>query len=398
VTNLQPVRTAIEHALLAELPAAVALRHELHAHPERSGQEQQTAARVAEALGDPDAPTVAGTGRLVRVGTNELPAVAVRAELDGLPIRERTGAEFAATGEIMHACGHDVHLAGIVALARAIRRVDPPAGLVAVLQPREETRPSGAQDLVESGALNDHHVSAVVGVHVQPQLPRGTFAADPGVVNAASDEFELVITGAGGHGGYPHLTHDPVPALCQCVATLQEMLRQSVNPTHPAVLTVGMLRAGEAANVIPDTARARGTLRTFDPEDRKFLIDRISTSAAGIAAAYGCSGAVELHEVDPPLANDPRLARLTADWLARAGFKTQNEFRSCGSDDFAYYCRVAPSVMIFIGTGSANDAAMLHEPRFLPADDLVHDVARAALAGYLAAVDHRTNPPAPARP
>lgn len=371
-------------ALADELPAAVALRHELHRNPELSGAEQWTAARVAGALDEPRAPVVAGTGRIVRVG-GDGPCVALRAELDALAMRERSGAPFASTNDAMHACGHDVHLAALVAAVRTLRRVGGPLPVLALLQPREEKHPSGGQDVAESAALPAEQVGAVVGVHLQPQVPLGAVAADPGVVNAACDEIEITVRGAGGHGAYPHLAEDPVPVLCRIVAAIPDVVRDVVDPMHPSVVTLGILRAGTAPNVLAETAFTHGTIRTYRSRDRELLFDGLRRLATGYAAAHGLSAEVTYAAVEPPLDNEPALTAEVRAGLERTGFTLAPAFRSCGSDDFAFYSTVAPSVMIFLGAGDGERAPMLHDPRFLPSDDLVADAARAYLAGYLAA-------------
>src|SRR5260370_12237498 len=206
-------------AVDAELDAAIALRHELHAEPEPSGSEDRTAARVAAALGEPGAPAVAQTGRLIRIGSSDGPCIALRAELDALPITEQTGVAWASLNGAMHACGHDVHLAALAAVGRAGRAAGPelPAAMLAVLQPREEAIPSGARDLVASGALDAHLPSAIVAVHLQHQLPRGTVAAAAGTVNAATDDIQITVQGRGGHAGQPQLAAGPVLAPCHTV-------------------------------------------------------------------------------------------------------------------------------------------------------------------------------------
>ena len=185
-----------------ELPAAIALRHDLHANPDLSGAEEQSARRLLAALGVEDTPDVAG-GRLVRFG-GPGPAVGLRAELDALPVVERTGLTWASQNGAAHVCGHDVHMAALVAVARALRTSGLPVPLVAVLQPREETVPSGASDLVASSELRSQQLGAMIGVHVQPRIPSGVFSCTPGVVNASSDDFTLVLQAHGGHAGYPH--------------------------------------------------------------------------------------------------------------------------------------------------------------------------------------------------
>ena len=370
----------------SQLADAVLLRHELHADAEPSGSEHRTAARVAAALGDSDAATVAGTGRILRIGPEAGPCIAIRAELDALPIREQTGAPWASRTGAMHACGHDVHMAALVAVARAARAVHRqaglPAALLAVLQPREEAPPSGALDIVASGLLEAQQPRAVIAVHLQHQLPAGTVAAPAGTVNAASDDFEIRVEGTGGHAGYPQLAADPVLALCQTVVALQQIVSRRTDPTHAAVVSVGALEAGQAANVIPPAAVARGTLRALDQSDRAGLHKALHEIVEHTCLAHGCRGTVTIDEGEPALVNDERLATASWPWLREAGFAVDTSFRSCGADDFSYYARCAPTLMIFLGTGGP---VTLHDPRFLPDDAMVGQVASAMLAGYLGA-------------
>jgi amidohydrolase len=279
-----------------------------------------------------------------------------------------------------------VHLAALTALGRAARRVELPVALLAILQPREETNPSGARDLVDSGALTPHHVGAFVAVHVQPLVPTGTVTTGTGVVNAASDEFEVLVTGRGGHGAYPHLTDDPIPAMAQIITSLQQLVSRRVNPGHPAVVTVGMLRAGRAPNVIPDTARAVGTLRSMDMDDRQTLRAGVKRVAEQVAAAFNCTARVSIRPGEPVLVNDDRLATATDGWLARAGVPRAEPPRSCGSDDFSFYRQVAATLMMFLGPPGGT-GALLHSAEFLPPDETVGTVGTAMLAGFLGALD-----------
>ncbi|SDP16859.1 amidohydrolase [Klenkia soli] len=376
-------------AVLEELPAAVELRHALHADPRRSGDEADTTAAVVAALGAGEGREVAGTGRLVRIGTATGPTVALRAELDGLAVLEQTDVGWASGSGVMHACGHDAHLAGLVAVCRAVARVGGPAPLLALLQPREESAPSGARDVVLSGLLAEEGVRSVVAAHVQPQLAAGVVNATPGPVNAATDEFTITVTGHGGHGGYPHTTHDPVLALAAVVVNLQQLVSRRVDPTVGAVLAVTQLDAGTSFNVVPDTARARGGLRVMRESDRTALLTALTEVAEHTAAAYGCSAQVHTESNEPVLANDPELARAAVPWLARGGVEVDDSWRSFGADDFSHYCADARGLMLFLGVdGGAPDAQGrrpgLHSPRFLPADETVGQVATALLAGYLA--------------
>lgn len=378
--SLQSSLTAL---VAAELTAATALRHELHRQPELSGAESATAAAVTAALGFPDAPKVAGTGRLIRIGPASGPCIAVRAELDALPVPERSAVPWASASGAMHACGHDVHLAALTALGRAARQAELPVALLAVLQPREEAAPSGALDIVSSAEFAAHRPAAVIAVHLQHQLPARSVAAATGTINAATDDFEITVSGHGGHAGYPHLAADPVLALCQCVITLQHLISRRIDPTHAAVLSVGTLQAGHAPNVIPAAATAQGTIRTLDDQDRQFLRAAVSQVVEDVCRAHGCKGTVIVVPAEPALVNDPALAAACQPLLRDAGFAVDTQFRSCGADDFSYYGRAAPSVMLFAGSGTS---VSLHHPEFLPTDDTIGDVARIMLAGYLAAL------------
>ncbi|MFD1938272.1 M20 family metallopeptidase [Nonomuraea mangrovi] len=369
-------------ALRAELPAACELRRRLHAEPCVSGQEGPTLKQVLDALPAAAAPDpVAGTGALVRIG-GDGPAVGVRGELDALPITEQTGVPWAATNGAMHACGHDVHLAALVALARAVDRTGGPAPLIAVLQPREETYPSGALDIVESGALAAHQVRAMVAAHVQPVLGGGTVACTPGPVNACADEFTLIVRGSGGHAAYPHLTRDPIPALAQIIVAAQQLVSRDADPMVGTVVTFGTLEAGTAPNAIPGEAVTRGTLRTMSESWRAQLHERFRAVAEGVAKAHGCEAEVRILRGEPVLVNDARLAAEAAALLGGFGHTVSAPLRSCGADDFAYFAAEVPSLMLFVGT---DTTAGLHAPTFLPADESVAAVAESLLAAYLAA-------------
>ncbi|HTZ92201.1 MAG TPA: M20 family metallopeptidase [Streptosporangiaceae bacterium] len=386
----EKLRLTLSELLAAELPAAAALRRDLHRNPDLSGAEAATAAAVAAALGSPGAPAVADTGRLIRIGPPDGPCIAVRAELDGLPVPEQTGAEFASANGAMHACGHDVHLAALTALGRAACQADLPVAMLAVLQPREEAAPSGALDIATSASFAAHQPAAVIGVHLQHALPAGTVSASAGVINAATDDFEIIVTGRGGHAGYPQLAADPVLALCQSVVTLQQLISRRIDPTHAAVISVGRLQAGHAPNVIPASATASGTIRTLDQQDRLFLRTAIGETVAATCRAHGCEGVVTVTPAEPALMNDALLAAACQPLLRQAGFAVETDFRSCGADDFAYYGAASgpgagvPSVMLFAGSGTE---VALHHAEFLPADEAIGDVAAAMLAGYLAALE-----------
>ncbi|MCF6466936.1 amidohydrolase [Nonomuraea sp. MG754425] len=371
-------------ALEKELPAAAELRRRLHAAPDLSGGEGPTRDLVLAELPAGHVHHVAGTGALVRVG-GPGPAVGVRAELDALAVPEQTGVAWAsAIPGRMHACGHDVHLAALVALARAVHATEGAAPMVAVLQPREETYPSGAQDIALSALLAEQELVAVIGAHVQPILPAGQVAATPGVVNAAADEFTVVVSGRGGHAAYPHLTSDPVLALAHVVVALQHVVSRDVDPTSSVVLGVSTLAAGSAPNVVPDTAQAGGTLRAMSTRVRERLHARLREVAELVARAHGCEATVTITHGEPVLRNDPALAARAGAHLDALGLRTAPPLRSFGADDFSYLSAVLPGLMMFVGLSDGTESR-LHAATFLPGEDAVRDVALAMLAGYLAA-------------
>jgi amidohydrolase len=376
---------ALRAALREELDSARALRRRLHAHPRVSGDEADTTDLVVDALGAGPGLPAAETGRVVLLGGGRAAegCIALRAELDALPVTEATGVAWAATGGAMHACGHDVHLAATVAACRAIDRVGAPLPVAALLQPREETAPSGAREIVASGLLDAIGARAVVGAHVQPHIDARRIAVTPGLVNASVDEFEITVHGGGGHAGYPHTVRDPVVALASIVLNLQQIPARRIDPVHGAVCLVGGLSAGTAPNVVPSSARAIGSLRLMRAEDRQQAARELVEIVEASAAAYGCRADVRLVDGEPALRNDPTLAHRAAAALHAEGYDVVTDFRSFGADDFAHYSERLPALMMFVGV---DGGAGLHDPRFLPPDDAVDTVAEVLLAGYVAAL------------
>ncbi len=383
----QPLLANLLDAIERELPRAVQLRHRLHEQPELAHAEHRTATLVAAEM-PVECESVAGTGLLARVGAADGAPVAVRAELDGLPVRERTGAPFSASGETMHACGHDVHMAALVALARAAHRLAErlPVPLLAVFQPSEEAYPSGAQQLAQD-ALAQIAPLAVVGAHVHPELRWGEVALDAGAVNASCDAVEITVEGESTHGAYPHHGHDPILALAQVIVALHAQVGRSIDPLHPASLTVGVIAGGTAENVIPGRASARAALRAHRPQDRARLRELVEEVVAGVSAAHGCRGSVVLMEGEPALANDVRIVAGARALLRQAHLKGSAEWRSCGSDDFAFFGELAPLAMAFVGLDGAAgfQRRPLHHPQLLVPDEAVGAVARVLAVLYVAA-------------
>lgn len=392
----------------AELGFLHGLREDLHAHPELSGEEEETASRLERALaefaGVSGVRRVAGTGLIARIPGKRAgaPVVALRGDIDALPIGEETGAPFASTVPgVMHACGHDIHATWVVGAARLLQR-DPAEGEVRiVLQPAEEIG-TGARALLESGALDG--VSAIFGGHVDLRFPVGKVVAQTGPLAAAADEFVVEIEGAGAHGARPHEGRDPVLGAAALVQALQSIVSRRVAPGIPAVLTVGKIHGGTAPNVIPGRVSLEGTLRALDPETRALLHAELRRISRGVAEAHGLSIRVEIREGPPPIVNPPQATA----W-AREGVE-----RSLGPDalvplpginmageDFANYLERMPGCFLRIGAGPAagGEVPPAHSPRFLPDPGSVA-VGAAVLAGIArvasSALAAAAPPPAPA--
>jgi amidohydrolase len=382
--------------LQGELPGAVELRHHLHRNPELAHRESATVELVAEWLPVP-CRRVAGTGGAALVGAasggllgaDPGAPVAVRAELDGLPLREHTGSGFSATGETMHACGHDVHMAAVVALARAAHSLgdELPAPLLVLLQPSEEAYPSGAEQLAR-GELAEIAPRAVIAAHVHPELAWGSVGLDEGVVNASCDAVEITIRGTPSHGAYPHLGRDPVLALAEVVVSLHAQVGRRIDPLGAAVLTVGRFEGGSADNVIPLQARARAALRAHSPEHREILRELVVEVSEGVASAHGCTAAVEITAGEPQLENDGAIVGRARELLGCAGLSPAASWSSCGSDDFAFFGALAPVAMAFVGLDGAEgfERRPLHHPELLVPDEAVGAVARTQAVLYCAAV------------
>jgi amidohydrolase len=389
-TLLERLLAGIEH----ELAHAVDLRHRLHAHPELAHSEQWTASTVAREL-PVESLTAAGTGRIARIGAAAARPIAVRAELDGLPIEEHTDAAYRAAGGVMHACGHDVHMAALVALARAAHALADslPAPLLAIFQPSEEAYPSGAEQLARE-ELAAIAPAAVLAAHVHPELPWGTVALDPGTVNASSDNFEITIEGEPSHGAYPHHGRDAILAIAHVIVALHSQVARRIDPLQPAVLNVGVLEGGDAENVIPSLARARGSLRAHRPEDRIALRRMVDEVVTGVAAAHGCRGSIAIVAGEPALENDPTIATAARELLSRADLEPAPEWRSCGSDDFAFFGGLAPLAMGFVGLDGAPGfiTRPLHHPELLVPDIAVAAVARVQAVLYTAAASSLAPP------
>jgi amidohydrolase len=352
-------------------PEMVALRRDLHRHPETAWEEVRTAGIVAdccEVLGLKVERGVARTGVIaVLNGEKAGPALALRADMDALPIPEENDAPYRseAAGK-GHLCGHDAHVAMLLGaaklLAREKERIPFPVWLV--FQPAEEVPPGGAELLMAEHRLDG--VAEIYGLHVSPLLPVGSLALCPGPMMASMDKFELTIEGRGGHGGMPQLTRDPVPAAAETVLALQSIVARRADPLDAAVVSVCMMEAGSVFNAIPSRARLTGTARSLAKSLREQLPGWIREIACGVAAAHGQRAELDYVHGTPVLVNP----LLNAERMGRAFRALGGEVQECRpmmyGEDFAFFLEKIPGCFGFLGAGDGSDrtAQGHHHPRF----------------------------------
>jgi amidohydrolase len=360
VDSVEPVRADV-----------VGWRRHLHRHPELSFHERETAAFVAETLaGFGDALEIerpAENSVVARLDTGRRgPVVALRADIDALPIDEHSGVEFASERPgVMHACGHDAHTAMLLGAARLLaeaRERLPGGQLRFVFQPAEELAPGGARDLVAAGAVDG--ADLVYGCHVWTSLDAGRVAAMPGAFMAAADFFTLAITGAGGHGGMPQQATDTVAIAAQVVSNLQHLVARRIDPLEPAVVTVATFHAGDAPNVIPGRAELAGTARSFAPGVRNRLPGLIEDVVRGVTSAHGAEYELDYQRGYDPVVNDERATALVR---AAIGPDAMAELPPImGGDDFSAYLAKAPGCYAFVGARSEEAGAVYphHHPCF----------------------------------
>jgi amidohydrolase len=361
-------------------PALQAWRRRLHAHPELSGQEAETARFVAaelKKLGLSPVERLNGThGLLADIGADRPGAVvALRADMDALPIHEETGLEYASRSPgVMHACGHDAHVAMLLGAAQLLKRhereLKRPVRLL--FQPHEEKYPGGAPDMIAGGGLRN--VERIFGIHICSTLPVGQLGARAGAFMAAVNTFSIRVIGRGGHAAMPDECIDPVVAAAHIIAALQTIVSRSLALTDAAVVSVTQLAGGSADNVIPNEVTLGGTIRTFDPRVRELTGRRVQEIAQGVAHSLGASAEVKIHPGYPVLVNDAEMTRRAFDAARALGFGDERliEMRPIGGgEDFAYYLEKTPGAFVFLG--AKNDAKQCRYPHHHPRFDIDED-------------------------
>lgn len=362
------------------MPGIIADRRHLHEHPELGFEEHETSAFVIDrlkALGVEDLRTgVGGTGvtGLIR-GTGKGPGkdrvVLVRADMDALPILEENEIDHKSQNPgVMHACGHDAHTAMLLGLTRLlVDKRDQFAGTVKVLfQPAEELPPGGAIAMIRDGALDDPHVDAVLGLHVAAELPYGQIGLRRGAGSASGDSFTIRIQGKGGHAARPHRAVDPVVIGSQIVTALQTLVSRNTDPIESAVVSVTAFLAGEAFNVIPDTAELRGTIRTLKGDVRDLLEQRLKDVAIGIGEAMGATVEVDYRRGYPSIVNDERMYAIVREAAEQAVGEenTIDQPAMMGGEDFSYFTLERPGFFFNVGTRNEEKGITWphHHPRF----------------------------------
>ncbi|MGQ0723206.1 MAG: M20 metallopeptidase family protein [Candidatus Eiseniibacteriota bacterium] len=349
--------SALGPATAEEREALVRLRRDFHRHPELGFQERRTASIVAgrvRELGYEVRERIAETGVLATRGAGR--TLLVRSDMDALPILEQNDVEYKSREDgVMHACGHDGHMAIALTAASRFALARLPGRIRFAFQPAEEIG-QGADRMIEEGALEG--VDAAVGLHLWNWIPRGKVAVTVGPVMAASDEFVIDVIGRGGHAGKPHLTDDPVVKAAGVVLELQSIASRFVDPLQPVVVSVTKMEGGTAFNVIPDRVRLAGTIRTFDESVREGVHRRIRE-------IVGEKGRVDIKRTTMALVNDARVAGLVREAAAAVVGEANviHDARTTTSEDFASFAAKVPSCFFHVGS-AGEDAAPHHHPRF----------------------------------
>ncbi len=371
-------------------PGLIEIRRDIHAHPELGFEELRTAGVVARELtrlGIPHRTGIGKTGVVALIeGGRPGKVLAIRADMDALPIEERTGLAFASkTPGLMHACGHDIHTTTLLGVAAVLKDLAPQlAGTVKlVFQPAEEGV-GGMRAMLADGLLEGPRIDLALGFHNHPDLPVGRFGYVHGAALAAADRFDIVVHGRSGHAAWPHVTVDPLVAAAALVGQLQTVVSRELPPMYPAVVTVGMIQGGTTYNIIPDSCAIKGTVRTLHAEARDLAEAAIARLAAGIAAGMRVTCAVNYRRGVPSLVNDDRVLEPTVAAVRKQFGDVADEGQpSLGGEDFALLSALVPGFQLRVGSGAPGRADKLHNSDYQPDERCiglgVQALSRAAL-------------------
>jgi hippurate hydrolase len=352
------------------------LRRDLHRNPELSWREKRTSELLAstlESFGVTDITRVAGTGLVARVPGSDrtAPVVALRGDIDALPIREDTGLPFSSENDgVMHACGHDVHASWAVAATRLLIESPAQGDVLVVFQPAEEVG-EGARAILASGALDS--VRAIFGGHVDRRFEVGQVVAQEGALAASTDTFLITITGAGSHGARPHESRDPIVGAGALIGALQTIVSRQLDPAKPGVVTVGTINGGSAPNIIPDSVQLSGTIRATTSETRALLTGEVQRIAQSIAATYGLTADVTLKGGTPPIVNPAigaNWAREAVTHVLGADALVPLGTTNMGGEDFAEYIQRIPGCFMRIGAREKGGRVIAaHSPAYYASED-----------------------------
>ena len=353
-------------------------RRDFHAHPELSNNEFRTTEKIVELLksfgcDSVERPLPTGAVAIIK-GAKPGKCVAIRADIDALPVKEETGLPFASQNDgVMHACGHDRHISMLLATAKVLcgMRGQLPGTVKLIFQPGEEKAPmGGARPMVEAGVMESPHVDAIMATHISPGGPKvGAVSMYNGIVTTAFDLYNVKVTGQNAHGSQPQNGHDAILALAQFIVNAQQIVARRVNPLKTAIVSIGVIKGGEAVNIIPSTASLEMVCRTYGEETRKVIYDEVMRLARGTAELSACKFDVEHIEGYGSVVNDPKLLKIGAEAVAEAlgpDYVDNLEEPLSFSEDFSYYGNATgtPSLFLLLNAGYLGDAPhSLHDAR-----------------------------------
>lgn len=349
----------------------IQLRRDLHQIPETAFMEKKTSGYLTDYLNKQALDLQTGIARYGIVGLMETgrpgPTLMIRADMDALPVAERTGLPFASTHKgVMHACGHDAHMAMVLGAVTVFNKIrDELSGKIKFLfQPAEEG-PGGAKPMIEAGVMDHPKVDYSIGCHMWPQIPEGTIGVKAGPFLAAMDRFDIKIMGRGGHGAMPHLCIDALEVGTQVVNALQRIVSRHMNPIEPAVVTIGSFHAGTAFNVIPGEAELSGTTRTFNQDIWNRWKERIEKIVSGVCESMGADFELKFEQGYPATINDESIAAVVWRCAEKTVGKNQviDPERTMGGEDFAFYLEKSKGCFFALGTGREG-CVSVHNPAF----------------------------------
>ncbi len=374
-------------------PRLVEIRRHIHAHPELSGEEYQTAAFIAGVLSANGLHVEEGIGKTGVIGELQgtQPSdriLAIRTDMDALPIQERTNLEYTSRIEgVMHACGHDIHTTVGLGTAMVLSQIAPELGgkVRFLFQPAEEIA-QGANWMVKDGVMNN--VAAILGLHVFPSIPAGSVGIRYGALTAAADSLEIIIIGESGHGARPHEAIDAIWIAAQVITSLQQAISRTQNPLRPVVLSIGQINGGRAPNVIADKVQLLGTVRSLHPETRDKLPQWIENIVANVCNSYSAKYQVNYRQGVPSVQNDNALTQLLQSSAEEAWSNERVQILpepSLGAEDFSVYLEHAPGAMFRLGVGYEDRIINhpLHHPQFeVDESAIITGVVTLAYAAY----------------